>query len=57
MLVLLNRWKAEVEDYLADEQAGFRKDRNTVQQILMLRKIAEKAKRKDKIVYNCFIAF
>jgi len=57
MLVLLNRLKAHVEDYLADEQAGFRKDRNTVQQILMLRQIAENAKRKNKKIYNCFIDF
>ena len=33
---------------MADEQAGFRKDRNTMQQILMLRLIAEKAKRKKE---------
>jgi len=52
MLVLLNWLKAHVEDFLADEQAGFWKNRNTVQQILMLRQIAEKEKRKDKIVYN-----
>ena len=36
-IVLLNRLKAQTEEYLADEQAGFRKDRSTVQQILMLR--------------------
>src|SRR6218665_190181 len=37
MIVLLYRLKAQTEEYLADEQAGFRKDRSTVQQILMLR--------------------
>ena len=57
MVVLLNRLKAQTEEYLADEQAGFRKDRSTVQQILMLRLIAEKAKRKNKLVYNCFVDF
>jgi hypothetical protein len=40
-----------------DEQAGFRRDRSTVQQILMLRLIAEKAKRKGRVIYNCFIDF
>ena len=55
MMILLERLKAQTEEHLADEQAGFRKDRNTVQQILMLRLIAEKAKRKG--VYNCFIDF
>ena len=57
LLVLLNRLKTQIEEHLADEQAGFRKDRNTVQQILALRLIAEKAKRKNKLVYNCFIDF
>ena len=57
MLMLLNRLKSQVEEYLADEQAGFRKGRNTVQQILTLRLIVEKAKRKNRIVYNCFIDF
>ena len=42
---------------MSDKQAGFRKDRSTVQQILMLRLIAEKAKRKHKCVYNCFVDF
>ena len=57
MMILLERLKAQTEEHLADEQAGFRKDRNTVQQILMLRLIAEKAKRKGRAVYNCFIDF
>lgn len=57
LIVLLSRLKAQMEEYLADEQAGFRKDRNTVQQILMLRLIAEKSKRKNRPVYNCFIDF
>ena len=57
MMILLERLKAQTEEHLADEQAGFRKDRNTVQQILLLRLIAEKAKRKGREVYNCFIDF
>lgn len=57
LIVLLYRLKAQIEEYLADEQAGFRNDRNTVQQILMLRLIAEKAKRKNRLVYNCFVDF
>ena len=42
---------------MADEQAGFRRDRSTIQQILLLRLIAEKASRNNKIVYNCFVDF
>ena len=57
MMVLLERLKPQVEEHLAEEQAGFRRDRNTTQQILILRLLAEKVKRKGKKVYNCFIDF
>ena len=33
------------------------KDRSMIQQILALRLIAEKAKRKGQIIYNCFVDF
>ncbi|CAF5116865.1 unnamed protein product, partial [Rotaria magnacalcarata] len=45
LMVLLNRLKHQLEPFLSEEQAGFRKDRSTVQQILILRLLAEKAKR------------
>jgi len=57
MVVTLERLKPQVEAYLAEEQAGFRSDRNTTQEILILRLLVEKVKRKDKKVYNCFIGF
>ena len=57
LTVLLHRLKAQMEEHLADEQAGFRKGRNTVQPVLMLRLIAETAKRKNRLIYNCFIDF
>ncbi len=57
MMILMERLKAQTEDYLSDEQGGFRRDRNTIQQILMLRLMAEKARRKGKLVYNCFVDF
>src|SRR3989454_11455300 len=57
MSILLNRLKVQTEEYMADEQAGFRRDRSTIQQILLLRLIAEKASRNSKIVYNCFVDF
>ena len=57
MSILLNRLKVQTEEYMADEQAGFRKDRSTIQQILLLRLIAEKESRNSKIVYNCFVDF
>ena len=46
MMILTERLRSQIEEHMADEQAGFRKDRSTVQQILALRLIAEKARRK-----------
>lgn len=57
MIILNERLKTHMEEYLADEQAGFRIDRSTTQQILALKLLAEKARRKNKKVYNCFIDF
>ena len=57
LIVLLNRLKQQLKPHLPEEQAGFRKDRNAVHQILTLRLIAEKAKRHEKKIYNCFIDF
>ena len=55
--ILLQRLKGEIEPYLSEEQAGFRKDRGTIQQILCLRLIAEKYREVDQEVYNCFVDF
>jgi hypothetical protein len=57
LIVLLNRLKQQLDPHLSEEQAGFRKDRSTVHQILILRLFAEKAKRQGKKIYNCFIDF
>jgi Reverse transcriptase (RNA-dependent DNA polymerase) len=57
MMVLLERLKAQVEPYLAEEQAGFRRDRSMTQEILMLHLTTEKAHRKATPVYNCFVDF
>ena len=57
LTVLLNRLKSQLDPYLSEEQAGFRKDRSTIHQILTLRLLAEKAKRQGRKIYNCFIDF
>ena len=57
MLILNRRLHTQVEKHLADEQAGFRKDRGTVQQILALRLLVENARRKGRRIYSCFIDF
>ena len=36
LIVLLNRLKQQLEPYLSEEQTGFRKDRNMINQILTL---------------------
>jgi len=43
MMVLLERLTAQMKPHLSDEQAGFRKDRNTTHKILILRLLAERA--------------
>ena len=57
LIILPNRLKNQLEPHHSEEQAGFRKDRSSVHQILTLRLIAEKAKRHGKKIYNCFIDF
>jgi len=47
----VTRLKAQVEDYQADEQVGFRKDSYTVKQILMVRQSAVK-KQKGKTKWS-----
>ena len=53
MVVILDRSKSQVEPFIAEELAGFRKDRSTGQYILILRLVAEKAVEKGQ---NCIIA-
>ena len=57
MMILTERLKPWLEENVSEEQAGFRKDRSTVQQILSLRLMAEKARRKNKKIYSCFVDF
>ena len=57
LIVLLNRLKTRTEEYLLGEQAGFRKNRKSIRQILVLRLVAEKARRKNRLIFNCFVDF
>ena len=52
MMVLLERLKTAIEPFLLQEQAGFRKDWSTVQQILLLRLVAEKARLSKSIRFH-----
>ena len=57
LMILLERLKPQLELYLSEEQAGFRRDRSTVQQILTLKLIAEKSLEIGNKAYNCFVDF
>ena len=55
--VILNRLKVQVEAVLAEEQAGFRRGRGTVEQILNCRLLIEKHLQHQKDLYHNFIDF
>jgi len=55
--ILTRRLQGQVEEHLADEQASFQRDKSMIQQILALRLLAEKAKRKGRTIYNCIVDF
>ena len=57
LFILLERLKSQMDPFLAEEQAGFRRERSTTQQILILRFLAEKASWKNRNIYNCFVDF
>ena len=55
--VLQQQLKKQVEEVLAEEQAGFRPGRGTVDQIFVIRQLAEKFFEKNCTLYNNFIDF
>ena len=55
--VLLNRLKTQAEEILAEEQAGFRAGRSTVEQIFNCRILIEKHLQHQKDLYHNFIDF
>ena len=55
--VILNRLKKEAEEYLAEEQAGFRPGRSTVEQIFNCHIMMEKHLQHQKELYHNFIDF
>ena len=55
LTIILNRIMPKVEDFLHESQAGFRKDRSTVEQILNLRLICENHRNHQKKVFHNFI--
>jgi hypothetical protein len=55
--IILERLKKRMEEVLAEEQAGFRKGRNTIEQIFVLRLLSEKAIEHNRKIYHAFIDF
>ena len=55
--VILNRLKPQVEEIIAEEQAGFRPGRSTTEQIFNLRILCEKYQQHQKDLYHVFIDF
>src|SRR3984885_7608136 len=55
--VLQQRMRRYIEEVIAEEQAGFRTGRGTIDQLFVIRQLAEKYTEKNKIVYNNFIDF
>lgn len=57
LTILKERLEKVIEQHLSEEQAGFRKDRSTIQQILILRLLMEDARSSCQTVYHCFVDF
>lgn len=55
--ILQQRMKRYVEDIVAEEQAGFRVGRGTVDQLFVIRQLSEKFSEKNRTLYNNFIDF
>ena len=55
--VILNRLKPQAEEIIAEEQAGFRAERSTTEQIFNLRILCEKYLQHQQNLYHIFIDF
>ena len=55
--IILNRLKLQAEKIIAEEQAGFRAERSTTEQIFNLRILYEKYLQHQQNLYHVFIDF
>ena len=55
--IILNRMRPLAENIIAEEQAGFRRGRSTIEQIFNLRILCEKHLQHQRNIYNVFIDF
>ena len=55
--ITLNRLKSQAEKIIAEEQAGFRAGRSTIEQIFNLRILCERYLQHQQDLYHVFIDF
>ena len=55
--IILNRLKPQAEEIIAEEQAGFRSGRSTMEQIFNVRVLCEKYSQHQQDIYHVFIDF
>ena len=55
--VILNRFKPQAKEIIAEEHAGFRAGRSTTEQIFNLRILSEKYLQHQQNLYHVFIEF
>ena len=55
LTILLNKYKPQAEEIIAEEQAGFRAGRNTGEQIFNLRMLCEKYLQHPQSLYHVFL--
>ena len=55
--VIQKRIVPRIEEILSESQAGFRKDRSTVEQVTNLRLVAEKYRDHQKLIFHNFVDF
>ena len=55
--IILNRLRPLAENIIAEEQAGFRRGRSTIEQIFNLRILCEKHLQHQRNIYHVFIDF
>ena len=55
--MLQQRLKQHIESVISEEQAGFRMGRGTIDQLFVIRQLAEKYCEQNRTMYNNFIDF
>ena len=57
LIIILNRLKPKVEEELSDRQAGYRKNRGTIDMLFVLQILIEKIRNTDQEMFMIFIDY